>query len=95
MAKLQAVPELVITVHIFKEGRTYVAYVPELDVSSCGESADEARTNIQDAVEGFLETSRDLGTLDEILQEAGYRRKGVAWQPPEFVALDRMTVRLS
>lgn len=60
------------SVHMFKEGDVYVAYVPELDVSSCGSDADQARRNIQDAVRGFLETASEMGTLHEILLEAGY-----------------------
>ena len=82
------------TVHIFKEGKKYVAYVPELDLSSCGETEDEARKNIQDAVRGFLETSAEMGTLDEILEEAGYRREGETWKPPEFVSLDQLTLSI-
>ena len=60
------------TVHTFKEGKMYVAYVPELDLSSCGATDEEARRNIRDAVRGFLETSTEIGTLAEILQEARY-----------------------
>ena len=81
-------------VHIFKEGDTYVAYVPALDVSSCGATDDEARRNIRDAVRGFLESSADLGTLDEILQEAGYEREGDKWRAPEFVSVDRLTMSI-
>ncbi len=80
------------TVHTFKEGKTYVAYVPELDLSSCGATDEEARKNIRDAVGGFLETSADMGTLSEILEEAGYEREGDTWQGPEFVSLDRLTL---
>lgn len=82
------------TVHIFKEGKTFVAYVPELDVSSCGSTDEEARKNIRDAVNGFLETAGDMGTLDEILEEAGYEREGDTWRAPEFVSLDRLTTTL-
>jgi predicted RNase H-like HicB family nuclease len=53
------------------EGKTYVAYLPELDLSSCGATDEEARRNIRDAVRGFLETSAEMGTLAEILEEAG------------------------
>lgn len=81
-------------VHIFKEGETYVAYVPSLDVSSCGATDEEARRNIRDAVRGFLATSADMGTLDEILQEAGYEREGKNWRAPEFVSVDRLTMSI-
>ncbi len=82
------------TVHVFKEGDSYVAYVPELDLSTCGDTKEQARTNIQDAIRGFLEAAYDKGTLDEILEEAGYEREGEDWKAPEFVSLDRLTVTL-
>lgn len=78
--------------HIFKEGDTYVAYAPALDLSSCGATDEEARKNIRDAVRGFLATSADMGTLDEILQEAGYERENEGWRPPEFVSVDHLTM---
>ena len=81
-------------VHIFKEGEAYVAYVPALDLSSCGATDDEARRNIRDAVRGFLATSADRGTLDEILEEAGYQPDGDGWRAPEFVSMDRLTMSL-
>jgi predicted RNase H-like HicB family nuclease len=80
------------TVHVFKEGNTFVAHVPELDVSSCGASEEEARRNIQEAVRGFVETSEEMGTLQEILEESGYVQEGETWRAPEFVSLDRMTL---
>ena len=87
--------DITFTAHLFKEGKTYVAYVPELDLSSCGTTQDEARKNIRDAVHGFLETSERMGTLDDILAEAGYERVGDAWRPPEFISLDRLTTSLN
>jgi predicted RNase H-like HicB family nuclease len=66
--------DIAYTVHTFKEGETYVAYVPELDLSSCGATTDDAQRNIREAVQGFLETSTAMGTLDEILEEAGYQK---------------------
>ncbi len=79
------------SVHIFKEADMYVAHVPELDVSSCGVTDNEARKNIRDAVQAFLEASAQIGTLAEILDEAGYACEGGRWKSPEFVSLDRMT----
>lgn len=86
--------DIAYTIHTFREGDTYVAYVPELDLSSCGATNDEARKNIREAVQAFIETSAEMGTLDEILQESGYERAGDRWKAPEFVALDRETAIL-
>ncbi|HMD71152.1 MAG TPA: hypothetical protein VKF41_07395 [Bryobacteraceae bacterium] len=88
-------PDFSFTTHIFREGPAFVAYVPALDVSSCGATDEEARRNILDAVRGFLAASADMGTLDEILQEAGYEREGGQWRAPEFVAVDRLTMSLA
>jgi predicted RNase H-like HicB family nuclease len=92
--KEEEMRDIAFTTHIFKECGSFVAYVPELDISSCGDTADEARKNILDAVQGFLETCADMGTLEEVLDEAGYRNLGENWMPPEFVSLDRLTLSL-
>jgi predicted RNase H-like HicB family nuclease len=85
-------PEFSFDARFFKEGDTYVAYVPALDISSCGATVEEARGNIRDAVRGFLAASNDLGTVREILKEAGYEPDGDGWRPPEFVSMDRLTI---
>lgn len=36
---------------IWQEGEMYVAYAPELDISSCGKTSLEARENLHEAVE--------------------------------------------
>ena len=42
---------------IEREGDGYIALCPELDVASQGRSIEEARINLQEAVELFLETA--------------------------------------
>lgn len=84
--------DITFTVHVFREGQAFVAHVPELDVSSCGDTPEDARRQIRDAVTSFLETAEEMGTLSDILEEAGYRRAGDGWEPPEFVSLDRMAL---
>ena len=80
------------TVHVFREADAFVAHVPELDLSTCADTAEDARRNVRDAVRGFLEAAEKLGTLADVLEEAGYRRDGGRWKSPEFVSLDRMAV---
>lgn len=82
------------TVRIFKEGETFVAHVPELNVSSCGDTAEEARRMIGEAMTLFIETAKDAGTLDEILTGAGYRFEDGRWREPELVGVEHMQVGL-
>jgi predicted RNase H-like HicB family nuclease len=49
---------------IWRENEGFVALCPELDVASQGDSIEEARANLQEAVELFLETAHP----DEVKQ---------------------------
>jgi predicted RNase H-like HicB family nuclease len=46
-----------LTAIIEKEGNGYVAICPQLDIASQGDTIEEARKNIQEAVELFMETA--------------------------------------
>ena len=78
---------------VFQEETTYVAHCPELDVSSCGKTLDQARQNLKTAVRLFLEEAEKLGTLEDILQECSFsmNTKGV-WRSPRLVATEVMQV---
>jgi predicted RNase H-like HicB family nuclease len=45
------------TAIIEREGAGYVALCPEFDIASQGQTIEESRTNLQEAVELFLETA--------------------------------------
>ena len=48
---------LQLTALLEREDDGYVALCPELDVASQGDTIEEARTNLKEAVELFLETA--------------------------------------
>lgn len=85
-------PQLTFTLQVFREGKLFVAYNPELDVSSCGESVEEAKENLHHAVRGFLKAAHKHGTLPVILEEAGYIRKRNRWHDPDLMVLDRFSL---
>jgi predicted RNase H-like HicB family nuclease len=62
------------TSQFFREGDLIIALCPELNVSSFGETPEEALFSLQEAVTLFLETCQEMGTLEMVLEEAGYRR---------------------
>jgi hypothetical protein len=53
-----------------KEGATFVAYSPELDVASCGQSLAKARAALREAVSLFLDECSREGKLEAILANA-------------------------
>jgi predicted RNase H-like HicB family nuclease len=92
MKSLQSIPNLTFTVQVFRDGKLFVAYNPELDVSTCGKTVDEAKYNIRDALRGFLIAAQRKGTLADILEEAGYTKRRQEWHDPELMSLDRVTL---
>lgn len=54
------------TVIIQQEGERYVATCPEVDVASQGDTVDEARSNLKEALELFFEAAspEELRDLD-------------------------------
>lgn len=59
------------TSQLFREDDLIVAVCPELNVSSFGETPEEALSSLQEAVSLFLETYQDMGTLEfELLEQA-------------------------
>ena len=56
---------------VFKEVNAYIAYCPELDLSSCGSSIEQAKEMLRTAMRLFIEEAEKMGTLEEILEGAG------------------------
>ena len=60
------------TVQVWEESGQFVAHAMPLDVASCGETAEAARNALDEAVRLFLTTAAEHGSLEEVLNEAGY-----------------------
>ena len=54
------------TAVIWKEANAYVSKCPETGVASCGDTPEEALSNLKEAVELYLENAKRLGMLPEI-----------------------------
>lgn len=78
---------------VFKEDETYVAYCPELDVSSCGDTIGRAKEMLKTAVRLFIEESEKMGTLEDILEESRYKKDASGrWLPPKLVATESVSI---
>jgi predicted RNase H-like HicB family nuclease len=77
------------TVYIWKEGNQFIAHAMPLDVMSSGNTTDEAKKALDEAVHLFLETAEEMGTLKEILEECGYAFVNGKWISPSWIAIER------
>ncbi|MBL7155426.1 MAG: type II toxin-antitoxin system HicB family antitoxin [Candidatus Portnoybacteria bacterium] len=83
-----------LTSQIWKEGKMYVSYSPELDISSCGRTPEEAKKNLKEAIQAFLEEVKRMGTLKQILKESGFVLKKRQWQAPQFLGWERVPITI-
>lgn len=79
------------TAHVWREGDSYVAHAVPLDVTSAGAAPEEAQRALDEAVRLFLRVAADRGTLEQILEEAGYERRGATWVSPICVSIEKRT----
>lgn len=63
---------IVYRAEFFKEGDVYVGLAPELNVSSFGETLEEARQSLQEAVEAFVEECQRMGTFEELMSDVSH-----------------------
>jgi predicted RNase H-like HicB family nuclease len=78
---------------VFKEHEIYVAYCPELDISSCGNTVEHAKEMLKTAVKLFIEEAEKIGTLKDILEEANYKQdESGKWIPPKIVATELVSI---
>lgn len=63
------------TAVIWKEEAGYVSKCPELGVASAGDTPDEAKKNLQEAVSLYLENAEALGIMEDLKEvfESGER----------------------
>lgn len=77
------------TANIWQEGNQFVAHAMPLDVMSAGRTPEEARQALDEAVHLFLVTAADVGTLEQVLDEAGYSFDQDRWIGPTWIAIER------
>jgi predicted RNase H-like HicB family nuclease len=66
------------TAVVWRETAGYVSKCPELGVASCGDSFEEAVSNLREAVELYLENAMELDLFDEIKESLTAKEKFTA-----------------
>ena len=64
-----------IPVFFLKERTSFVAYSPVVDVTTCGRTLEEAKTNFTEALDIFFEECTAMGTLEKVLESLGWEKK--------------------
>jgi predicted RNase H-like HicB family nuclease len=78
---------------VFMEDEEYIAFCPELDISSCGETVERAKEMLKAAIKLFIEEAEKMGTLEDILEESRYKRDaGGRWLPPRLIATELVSM---
>ena len=68
------IKDTIFRIEVFKEEGRYIALSLELNVSSFGDSPEEAKASLTEAISLFLEECEQMGTLNEVMEEAGFNR---------------------
>ncbi|MCL4457025.1 MAG: type II toxin-antitoxin system HicB family antitoxin [Nitrospirae bacterium] len=61
-------------IEVFKEDDIYVALAPELNISSFGETIEDAKKSLKEAIEAFIEECERMGSLGEVLEESDFQK---------------------
>jgi predicted RNase H-like HicB family nuclease len=77
------------TVQIWQEGSQFIAHAMPLDIMSSGSTPQDSREALQEAIELFFATASELGTLSDILAEAGYKYHEGVWISPTWIGVER------
>lgn len=88
--------EAKIPVLFFQEGKKVVAYSPALDLSSCGDTEQQARKRFGEAALIFLSEIHKMGTLKEVLEECGWHKipNQHKWEPPVYKSCTEESVKI-
>ena len=73
-------PKIVYRMEIYGEGDWRVAVCPELGISRTGKTADECGDALREAVFGYLTFCEKDGALEDVLEGAGFERRGGEWR---------------
>jgi len=88
---MKNIKKVQLNTEVWKEGNMYVSYVPQLDISSCGKTAEEAKKNIREATELFFKEIKRMKTSKKVFEEAGFLiDKDKTWKAPELISFEKI-----
>ena len=94
---------IMFTCWLHQEDDLVVAVCPEFNVSSFGDTPEAATASLHEAMRLFFKECERMGTLEIVLEEAGYRptkprRRQLpvrTWLPPKLLGASRLEVSVA
>jgi hypothetical protein len=86
-----------LTVNFYREGDKFIAYSPALDISTYGDSFEEAKSKFEELVDIFIDETLKMGTLEEVLKGLGWKkvaRPKPHWAPPVYLTTTQEEVQI-
>ncbi len=88
--------KLNITVELWQKGDWYLAKSPELDFIAQGKTAEEAKSNLFEAIKIQFHEMEEMGTLNDYLTECGFKVKDNTIAPMnEIIGFERLTLQVA
>ena len=87
--------EFNLPVSILREGKKYIAYTQALDLSTSGNTFDQAKKRFDEIVYLFFEEIMKENTTEEVLTELGWQKVNAKWNPPIVISNESRMVKLS
>jgi hypothetical protein len=81
-------------VSIFREGKTFIAYTPLLDLSTSAKSFEGVKRRFGEVVQIFFDELKEAGTLEEVLTNYGWKKVQQSWEPPMMIAQELTPVHI-
>jgi len=82
-------------VSILREGKKYIAYTPALDLSTSGNTFEQAKKRFDEIVHIFFEEIVKENTTEQVLTELGWQKVNAKWNPPIVISNESQMVKLS
>lgn len=73
-------------ISFLREGDSFIAYTPALDLATVGRTFEEAKLHFGEAVNLFFEEIMKEGTLDEVLADLGWQKINKVYSPPVAIS---------
>ena len=84
-----------IPVMFFGEDDKVIAYSPAIDLSTCGNTEEQARKRFAEASAIFFDEIAEMGTLEDVLTECGWRKTAKqTWSPPLYRSCTEELVKI-